>query len=358
MVKANVHIPKHLCRTMAAMLLLLLSAGISHAQALLTLGNIAVCNDTTVRIPVTGTNLNNVGAITLFIRFDETAMKFHSIQNTDPQLTGIMVNSLTNPSRVAIVWSKVSGASFPNTLMMELKFTLFKQSGLLSFIDDSCEIADLSLPPQILAVQLANGSVYESIPAVATGPENRTVISQSTALFQVGTINSTGFVWQESRNNGVSWTDLPESTRYNGTHTNSLTIRNVPVSYDKYLYRCILHAHSCDVPSGAATLLVDSITGTGEETIRHSFSLTNLPNPFTRKTTLEYNVPETGWVSIKILSMTGQIVANPVEEKRSAGCYHAEDDFADLSSGIYFCRYVFKNQAGVRETFRKMIKLN
>jgi len=343
---------------MVACLLLFTGFSNLYAQPGLALGNVEVCNDTTVLIPLTGTNLNNIGAITLFILYNENAMSFHSVQDADPQLSGMMINSLSSPPRVAIVWSKVSGASFPNTTLMNLKFILHQQAGTLSFIHDSCEIADLSLPPQILNVTLSNGSVFESVPAIASGPDNQTVLSQSNALFQVSALNSSGFKWEESRNQGSSWNPLPESSRYSGTKTNILTIRDVPLSYNNFLYRCILHAHSCDVPSTAAALEVDSLSGTVILPTGQMVGLTIEPNPFSSTTSLEFTVPDRGTVTITILSMTGQLMATPVNDLRPAGTYRLENDLADLPSGIYFCHYVFKGVAGIRDIYKKMIKFN
>lgn len=66
----------------------------------------------------------------------------------------------------------------------------------------------------------------------------------------------------------------------------------------------------------------------------------NYPNPFNPKTTVSFNIPETGFVTLKVYDLLGNEVAILVNEKRNSGSYVIEFDASELSSGIYF--YVLK----------------
>jgi len=71
----------------------------------------------------------------------------------------------------------------------------------------------------------------------------------------------------------------------------------------------------------------------------NSFRLAqNYPNPFNPNTTICYDLPEDGKVSIMIYDMTGRMIANPVNEFNEAGYYTITFNAANLSSGIYFYR--------------------
>jgi|GEM_PF-2846063 len=340
------------------MMFLLFSLLVNAQPATLAIGNVGVCKDATVLVPITGNNLYNIGAITLFINYNDTSLAFNSIQNIDPQLNGLIFNTLTNPSRVAIVWSKTSGATFLNTLLLNLKFDVLNQTSNLSFAKEICEVANISLPPQIIEVAYTDGSIFEATPVISSEPENKTIISQSDAVFQVGSPNASGFSWQESRNDGILWSDLTETNTYTGTFSNTLIIKHVPVYYNNYRYRCILNPTNCIAVSAPAILSVDSLAGSTGQHIPGTINLTNKPNPFSGKTSIEYAVPEFGYVTIKIFSMTGQIMEIPVEGPHAAGLYRVEDTFVYLPAGIYFCQYLFKGTARVYETYRKMIKLS
>jgi hypothetical protein len=65
--------------------------------------------------------------------------------------------------------------------------------------------------------------------------------------------------------------------------------------------------------------------------------LQNHPNPFNPSTTLEYSIPTTSRVSLRIYNVLGQIVAQLVDDERSAGWYQVRWD-ATVTTGIYFYR--------------------
>lgn len=340
------------------MIFLLFSFLLKAQPAGLTLANIGGCENNTVLIPLTGSNLTNIGAITLFISYDTLSLKFLSVENVNPQLNGLLANTMSNPPMISIVWSRTAGATFQNSTLLFLKFTVLQKSSSLSFIKEICEIANNAIPPQVLTVNFSDGGVYPADPVIISEPENRTVLSQSNVNFQVSSPNASSYAWQESRTNGTLWSNLQESFPYSGSQTNTLTIQHVSVNFDQFRYRCILNPNNCDLISAAAILSVDSTTGFSENLSEETRYLTSSPNPFTDKTTLEYVVPENGWVTIKIFSITGQVMGVPVESKHTAGFYKMQDNFVYLPVGIYCIRYVFKGTSKIYEINQKVIKIN
>ncbi|MFZ4520743.1 MAG: T9SS type A sorting domain-containing protein [Bacteroidales bacterium] len=354
------HLSNLTIRVTSLVLLALLTGLFMYAQPPgLSLGKVGVCTNSTVSVPLTGNNLTDIGAITLFIHYDSLSLSFKTIENIDPQLSnGLIFNTLSNPPRVAIVWSKTTGANFPNSTLLNLKFDILQKSGIVQFVKDNCEIANVSLPPQIIAVNYTDGSIFESTPVIAAEPENKTVFSQSNAIFEVSSPNATAFFWQESRNNGTLWSDLSETNTYTGTHSNTLTIKQIPVNYNKFMYRCLINANSCVAVTSSATLSVDSIAGISGQPSHASLRLSVSPNPSSGNTMIEYSVPEHGKVTIKIFSMSGKLLATPVESPHVAGLYRINDNFVYLPAGVYYCQYVFNGSASVYETYRKIIKIN
>lgn len=69
----------------------------------------------------------------------------------------------------------------------------------------------------------------------------------------------------------------------------------------------------------------------------------NYPNPFNPTTTIEFTIPITSYVSLKIYNVQGQEIANLVEENLSPGEYRKKFDSKNLSSGLYF--YVLNSNA-------------
>jgi len=68
----------------------------------------------------------------------------------------------------------------------------------------------------------------------------------------------------------------------------------------------------------------------------------NIPNPFNPVTNLEFGIPESGFVSLKIFDILGKEVKTLVNENKPAGKYivkfSATGGGSNLSSGIYFYR--------------------
>ena len=62
----------------------------------------------------------------------------------------------------------------------------------------------------------------------------------------------------------------------------------------------------------------------------------NYPNPFNPLTTINYELPEDNFVSLKVYDMMGREVAELVNTIQKAGYYFVNLDASRLSSGIYF----------------------
>ncbi len=64
----------------------------------------------------------------------------------------------------------------------------------------------------------------------------------------------------------------------------------------------------------------------------------NYPNPFNPTTTIDYQVPVTGFISLKIYDVLGREVVSLVNTKQDAGTHVVVFDGSRLSSGVYFYR--------------------
>ena len=85
------------------------------------------------------------------------------------------------------------------------------------------------------------------------------------------------------------------------------------------------------------------ITGTGNNnaslTIPDNYSLSqNYPNPFNPSTKINYTIPKSGLVSLKVYDLLGKEVASLVNEVVNAGSHEVLFNASNLSSGTYFYR--------------------
>ena len=76
----------------------------------------------------------------------------------------------------------------------------------------------------------------------------------------------------------------------------------------------------------------------------------NYPNPFNPTTTIDFTLPASGFVSLKVYDLLGREIMTLVNEQKAAGTYRATFEASNLPSGTYF--YALK--AGSFSEVKKM----
>jgi len=66
------------------------------------------------------------------------------------------------------------------------------------------------------------------------------------------------------------------------------------------------------------------------------FLYQNYPNPFNPETSIKYELPETGYTTLKLYDINGREIKNIVNGISTRGIHEVESSLADLASGIYF----------------------
>ena len=228
------------------------------------------------------------------------------------------------------------------------------------------------------------GYVYHSSDNGDTWPDTALVGSAISSLAS----SSDGILYAGTREDGVFrstdygniWT--PVNSGLTDNHIGSLTINSIGhifVATDSGVYRSINYGNNW-TPTGLKGITVRSMvnniagyvfagsddgtmyrsiqsTTQVEETsedIPSSFALKqNYPNPFNPITTIEFNIPNPGYVSLKVFNITGQTVASIVSKKLNQGSHTCNFDGGGLASGIYYYQLV----AGEFHQVKKMILL-
>lgn len=81
-----------------------------------------------------------------------------------------------------------------------------------------------------------------------------------------------------------------------------------------------------------------SIEPEPSEKVAQSFQLSNYPNPFNPTTTISYQMEQPGQVSIKLYTVTGQLVKELLHTYNTSGTYNFQLNGDNLSSGMYILR--------------------
>ena len=70
----------------------------------------------------------------------------------------------------------------------------------------------------------------------------------------------------------------------------------------------------------------------------------NYPNPFDQSTTISYQLPENGFVNLKVYNIIGNEVAALVNSIQTKGSHTIHFDAKDLPGGVYYCKLMFNDQ--------------
>lgn len=107
------------------------------------------------------------------------------------------------------------------------------------------------------------------------------------------------------------------------------------------------------VNNGRKIIISSTVTDIKEtNSVPTEFSLAqNYPNPFNPTTTISYQLPENGMVTLKVYNVIGREVAELVNEQKSAGMHEIKFDATGLASGTY----IYKVSANGFVQTKKMI---
>lgn len=95
------------------------------------------------------------------------------------------------------------------------------------------------------------------------------------------------------------------------------------------------------------------VSGNAVNTVAEDYSLSqNYPNPFNPSTVISYQLPEGGFVNLKVYNELGKEVSSLVSKNQNAGRYEVTFDGSNLGSGIY---YYSINAGNYTETKKMMM---
>jgi hypothetical protein len=138
---------------------------------------------------------------------------------------------------------------------------------------------------------------------------------------------------------GVNGTKTPYNSNVESRDTlnNVITVDNVTILGD--------------FTNAKNLLIADNHTAAVNNTAKEFKLSQNYPNPFNPSTKIDYTVPFSSKISIKIFDMTGREISTLVNETKEAGSYTVNFNASSLSSGVYF----YKLSAGSFEQTMKMV---
>ncbi len=114
-----------------------------------------------------------------------------------------------------------------------------------------------------------------------------------------------------------------------------------------------------DVDLWIAAVLSTSTNTEEEAVLPDKYLLSqNYPNPFNPNTKIKYELPNSGYVILKVYNILGNEIATLVKGERQAGVYNVNFNAKTLASGTYFYRLqIFDSNSFLKETYSETKKL-
>jgi len=94
--------------------------------------------------------------------------------------------------------------------------------------------------------------------------------------------------------------------------------------------------------------------GGSAENIVSEIKLTNYPNCFSNHTTIKYDLPSDGVITLRVYNSSGQLMSSLDGGYRKTGIYRVDLDAANMPEGIYFCKLVIVSSKETVSVTRKL----
>ena len=218
-------------------------------------GSLITCSDTEFGVPITVTNFNEVGAVSLSLAYNANVLAFQGYDGVNAHLNGGELHVNAADGVVYITWISVDGTTIGNGTLLWLNFVGSVGNSQMTWNTASCEYA--TTDGDLFPVNFINGSVTirQQNFSITSHPESIAILETDTTTFAITTTGaSLTFQWQVSEDEGVTWNDLTANSIYAGVNTRTLTINGATWDMDGNLYRCSVSG-SCGVQYSQSALL-------------------------------------------------------------------------------------------------------
>ena len=192
------------------------------------------------------------------------------------------------------------------------------------------------------------------------GPANSTDISLSVALDKIGDVYVTGFSGGNGTGNDYSTLKYNSTgseqwvIRYNGLGNGNDRAISIAVDTSGNVY---VTGSSSGIGTADDIVTIKyfqtptSVYEEGSDLLENYSLYQNYPNPFNPITHVNYSLPESSNIVIKVFDILGNEIETLVDEEKPAGSYEVEFDATGLPSGVYF----YQLRSGEFISTKKMI---
>ncbi len=241
-------------RLLLALVTVLVITGSVVGQPSVRMHDITGCSNTEVLIPIEVVNMQNIAALTLFIKVDTNTVEYVGVEDVNEVFAnGDFVGGENQDAQLITVnWFSLTPASIDSGLICNIRVVLKNSSCDLLFSND-CEFVNPDLTT-VDNVEYVDGSIV-ALGSYVPDPLTQTVLEGSNVNISLTDVNeSLSLRWQMF--NDDSWIDLENDATYTGVETAELSIHSVPKELNESLFRCFISNGECSEGTSESELFV------------------------------------------------------------------------------------------------------
>jgi hypothetical protein len=193
---------------------------------------------------------------------------------------------------------------------------------------------------------LTEGTWYDQLPTFANTEDLLTSQVDAVRTFCIATVDTTStavLAWWRVNSTEFVYSDWPIPIDLSYTETNLVATDGLPIGdlnwfpADKATFNTNMESYHDALLTALANGTLPTAVEVVGGAIPTEYSLTqNYPNPFNPSTNINFTLPQSGNVTLKVYDITGKEVATLLNGYQAAQTYHVQFDGSALASGVYF----------------------
>ena len=196
-------------------------------------------------------------------------------------------------------------------------------------------------------ISVWNGSQWSALGDGLNGPV-KTILVEGNEIYVGGqfTTAGTNAAYSIAKWDGSSWHPIGSGIHQSNNFVSIATVNSLLASPDG-LYAGGQFTHSGDKYANMVALYTDFTTGveSTENEIPEEYTLSqNYPNPFNPTTTINFSIPQSGHVTLKVFDVLGREAVALIDGQKNQGRYSVNFNASKLSSGVYYYRLEYDNR--------------
>lgn len=216
-------------------------------------------------------NVSGAGSVSMKIQYNQNVVQILGTAGNCPlNPSSYLINF--SPGEIIFSWFDMTPLPYPGIQpLLQFRFRYLMDSTALQI--DPSTFAITTVNGTFLSIPYYPGFIMSCPLTTINSPPDCSVLSGSDAVFtatQPGITNVT-YQWQESADNGLTWSSLAQSVPYSGVLTDELHIFPATLSMNQRKYRCRLTS-GCTKYTIPALLTVVSPKITGTVSYNNLFS--------------------------------------------------------------------------------------